>query len=144
TRKQWLKSETFDGTTALSTFLSKFETCARYNNWSSRDKLAHLRVNLRGSAAQVVTVEDSKDLTYGELVKQLKERYGTEGQMSLYKTQLRTRRRGKTETLQHLYFDVENLALLAYPGPQTDHSRSIAIDAFIESLDDDDLAYRVR
>jgi len=134
----------FDGTTPLSIFINQLDTCARYNGWDLEDKASHLRVSLKGNAAYIIDDENLEGASYHKLIKQLKGRFGTEGQSSLYRSQLRTRRRGKEETLQTLYHDINRMAGLAYPGKSSIHKKLAAIDAFIDALNDSDLRMRVR
>jgi len=142
--KKWLTLEKFDGTTPLSIFLNQLDTCARYNGWDLEDKPSHLRVSLKGNAAYIIDDENLEGASYQKLIKRLKGRFGTEGQSSLYRSQLRTRRRGKEETLQTLYHDINRMASLAYPGKSLIYRELAAIDAFIDALNDSNLRRRVR
>ena len=45
-----IKLGTYDGSTALETFLAKFENCAAYYSWSRCDRLFHLKASLEGHA----------------------------------------------------------------------------------------------
>jgi len=141
--KKWLILEKFDGTTPLSIFLNQLDTCARYNGWDLEDKASHLRVSLKGNAAYIIDVENLEGASYQKLIRRIKGRFGTEGQSSLYRSQFRTRRRGK-ETLQTLYHDINRMAGLAYPGKSSIHRKLAAIDAFIDALNDSNLRMRVR
>ena len=143
-RRKWIRPDKFDGTTPLATFLTQFKTCAHYNGWNEEDKLAHLKVSLKGSAALLLAAEGDRCASYLQLEQKLKQRYGTEGQANLFRTQLRTRRRGKDESLQSVYLDISRLSALAYPGRPTEHGDAVAVDAFIEALQDDDLEVRIR
>jgi len=142
--KKWLTLEKFDGTTPLSIFLNQLDTCAQYNGWNKEDRASHLRVSLKGNAAYIIDEEKLKGASYSMLIKHLKNRFGTEGQSSLYRSQLRTRRRGKEETRQTLYHDINRMAGLAYPGKRSIHRELAAIDAFIDALNDSNLRMRVR
>ena len=143
-RKKWIMPERFDGTSSLATFLGQFETCSRYNEWSDEDKLAYLCTSLKGTAAMILVTDREQCNSYDRLVQKLTQRYGNEGQVTLFRTQLRTRRRGKDESLQMLYMDISRLAALAYPGARTEHFEAIMVDAFLEALQDCDLEQRVR
>jgi len=142
--KKLLTLEKFDGTTPLSIFLNQLDTCAQYNVWNEEDKASHLRVNLKGNAAYIIDDENLKGASYNKLLKRLKYRFGTEGQSLLYRSQLRTRRRGKDQTLQTLYHDKNRMAGLAYPGKSSIHRELAAIDAFIDALNDSNLRMRVQ
>jgi hypothetical protein len=58
---------------------------------------------------------DPGQLSYKELVRKLKARYGATGQKELFVAQLRSRRRRPNETLAELYPDIKRLMALAYP-----------------------------
>jgi len=91
--------EKYDGTTPLTIFLGQMESCARYNRWDEEDKAMHLRVGLKGNAMYIIDDESFEDATYEQMVTRLKNRYRREGQSSLYRSQMQTRRQGKDETL---------------------------------------------
>src|SRR5262249_14707742 len=85
----------------------------------------------------------SESTRFDTLVARLRQRFGTDGQAAMYRAQLRSRRRAKGESLQSLYLDVMRLVSLAFPGPRSEHRDSLAIDAFLESIDDEDIRKRV-
>jgi len=142
--KKWLVLEKFDRTTPLSIFLNQLDTCASYNGWDMEDKASHLRVSLKGNAAYIINDKNLEGASCRTIIKRLKSRFGTEGQSSLYRSQLRTRRRGKEETLQTLYHDINRMAGLAYPGKSSIHKELASIDAFIDALNNSNLRMRVR
>jgi hypothetical protein len=63
--------EKFDGSAPLQSFLKHFSTCASHNRWDDSDKLAYLRMSLRGGAAQFVDAGDDCT-TYDQLGRKLK------------------------------------------------------------------------
>jgi len=142
--KKWLTLEKFLGTTPLSIFLNQLDTCAKYNGWDVKDKASHLRVSLKGNAAYIIDDENLEGASYHKLIKRFKSRFGTEGQSSLYRSQMRTRKRAKKEPLQTLYHDINRMAGLAYPGKSSIHRELAAIDAFIDALGDSNMRMRVR
>ena len=77
-------------------------------------------------------------LTFIELVATLQAQFGTADQSAQFRIQLRMRRRARGESLQDLYLDVCRLVTLAYPGPRTELGDQLAVEAFIDSLDDGD------
>ena len=140
-----MKLEKYDGTTSLESFLAKYEVCASHNRWSNKECLAQLKCSLTGQAAQILRDMGSKEISNSlDLVKALMARYETANQCALYRTQLRYRRRGKNETLCELVQDIRRLVVTAYPGPMTETTESIAIDAFIEALGNVEFSLKVR
>src|SRR6266496_2735803 len=142
--KKLMMPKEYDGTSLLSLFLTQFESCADYNDWDRRDKAAYLRNSLKGNAAHILEDGSGANASYKELVERLKNRYGTEGQMSLFKMQLKSRKRGKNEPLASLYHDVRRLSIQAYPGLTLAQLDPFAIESFISALGDRELELRVR
>src|SRR6266581_4722192 len=142
--KKLMMPKEYDGTSLLSLFLTQFESCADYNDWDRRDKAAYLRNSLKGNAAHILEDGSGANASYRELVERLKNRYGTEGQMSLFKMQLKSRKRGKNEPLASLYHDVRRLSIQAYPGLTLVQLDPFAVESFISALGDRELELRVR
>ena len=100
---------------------------------------------LTGDAAQLLWDMGSEGVvTSSGLISQLRARFGSANQTALYRTQLKCRRRGKTESLSELVNDIRRLMVLAYPGPTTAVTESFACDAFLEALNDRELALKIR
>ena len=93
-----IKTEKYDGSACVETFLVKFESCAKYNEWNLDDKAAHLRASLTGPAGLLLW--ESQTLTYEQLVEKLRRRYGSREQQEKFRVELRYRRRQPNETLQ--------------------------------------------
>ena len=79
-----MKAPKYDGRSSLDEFIIAFENCARFNRWSSSDKVAYLMNSLSGTAAQLL--RDSVGCTYSELLHKLERRYGTRNQKEKYRT----------------------------------------------------------
>ena len=71
-----IKLGTYDGSTALETFLAKFDNCAAYNSWSKRDQLFHLKVSLQGYASQILS-KVTAESTELDVIKLLWNRFGS-------------------------------------------------------------------
>ena len=97
-----LKLGTYNGSTCLRTFLSKFENCSDYYEWSDRERLCHLRASLEGSAGQVLW--DAGNCTSADdLIRLLKNRFGSLNEEERYRSELKARRRRRGESLQSVY-----------------------------------------
>ena len=144
--KKDMKLEKFDGKTRIESFLAKFEICARHNGWSEADRIDNLQCSLvGGDAAQILWDMGAEGVkTSKDLIRQLETRYGSANQTALYRTQLKYRRRQKGETLGDLVNDVRRLIILAYPGPSSTMRETFACEAFLEALNDKDLALKIR
>jgi len=110
-----LKLGTYNGSTCLRTFLSKFENCSDYYDWSSKEKLCHLRASLKGSAGQVLW-DAGQCTSASDLIRLLKNRFGSVNEEERHRSELKARRRRRGESLQCVYQDVRRLMSLALPG----------------------------
>ena len=86
--------------TCVHTYLAKFESCAEYNNWTVKDKAAHLKSALIGNAANLL--QGNARATYDEVVELLQRRYGNSQQHEKFKLELKSRRRRPDEDIQSL------------------------------------------
>jgi len=139
-----LKPDKYDGTTPLEIFLLQFDNCVEHNQWGVVESLAQLKSALRGTAAQVLMGSQGLAIGYLELREELQKCFGIEGHTAQYRTMLKTRRRQPGESLRALYQDVCRILMLAYPGPQNELRDLLAVEAFIDSLDDVDLEISVK
>jgi len=143
--RHFLKPPTFNGTGNFETFHARFLNCARYNKWNREEHLAHLRNALSDEAGQVLWdsgPEVTRSLT--RLTKLLKERFGGAAQSDRYRMELRSRIRQPQETLTTLYRDIKKLITLGYPELDPKAREIIAVDRFIDSLGDANLALKIR
>jgi transposase InsO family protein len=140
----FLKPERYDGTTPLEIFLLQFDNCVEYNGWDKDESLAQLKGALKGTAAQVLMGNQGKAMDYNALRSELNKCFGVEGHTAQYRTMLKTRRRQPGESLRTLYQDIGRLLMLAYPGPQNDLRDLLAVEAFVDSLDDSELEVSVK
>ena len=142
-RKDYIKLDRFDGTGALETFLIQLTTCAEYNEWSEAEKLAQLKAALRGPAAQVLLSEEGPQ-SFASLCDELRENFGTKGFETQFESQLKVRRRKRGESLRELYQDIHRLVLLAYPDSKGRLRDKLAMESFIDGLNDAEFALKVR
>ena len=137
-----IKPEKFDGTTCVETFLVKFDSCSRYNGWSSPDKAAYLKASLTGPVGLLLW--ESEDATYEQLTEKLRRRYGSREQQEKFRVELHCRKRQQNESLQELAQDIERLVTLAYSGATHPIRDVLGRDAFIDALSNPPLVYKVR
>jgi len=140
-----LKPPVFNGTGNFETFHARFLNCVRYNNWSSAEHLAHLRNSLTDEAGQVLW-DSGPEVTnsLSRLTRLLKDRYGGAAQSDRYRMELRSRIRQPQETLISLHRDIKKLIALGYPELDPKAREVIAIDRFVDSLGDANLALKIR
>ncbi len=99
----------YDVTSLLSLFLTPSEPCVDCNDWDRREKAAYVRNSLRGDAAPILEDETDANASYDELVQHFENRNGTEGQVSSFRMQWKSRKRRKNDTLMSPYRDVPPL-----------------------------------
>jgi hypothetical protein len=143
--KNVMKPQPFDGREPINSFLAHFDVCARFNRWSNEDCCFWLQWSLKGRAQQVLWDLPSAQLgSYQNLVRALRERYGSDHQGELYRIELRNRRRAPKESLSDVMQDIRRLMVLAYTATSSDMWESIAINSYLEALNDPLLALEVR
>ena len=118
--------------------------CKQTYNWTDLETKNQLICALTDSAATLVLKTDLEPSTSAEeLIRRLKERFGSEHLVALHQLQLNTIRQKANECLPQLAAEVRRLSCLDYTGPRTHHSDSIETRAFIEAIADRSVALRV-
>lgn len=144
-RRPMHKPSVYDGKTPWEAYSTQFEMLASLNHWTQAEKATYLAVSLRGSALTVLTnLTEVQRGNYTTLTTALKNRYGTGHQTELNRAKLRGRFRQRDETLPALAEDVERLARLAYPDAPNSMITILAMEQFIDALQDDDTKLRIR
>jgi hypothetical protein len=114
------------------------------NRWSRENKALYLAGCLSKGARSVLNdLAPADRYDYDKLDEALKERYGTEDQAELFKAKLRSRTKGKEESLQELAHDIRRLVRLAYPGAAIRMHDDLTKDQFIEALGDGEIRWSV-
>jgi len=140
--KDWIRPKDYNDTTCVETFLSRFECTANYNGWNATDKAANLKACLTGAAEYLVW--NSEDKSYEEMKTKLRHRFGAADQQGKFRLELKYRKRKPSETLQELASEVERLIQLPYPDKDPELLDTLALDCFIDNLDDKKLQNMVR
>lgn len=142
-RTPTIRLSTYDGSSMpLETFLSKFENCSQYCEWTERDRLYHLKASLDGNAAQVLW-QLSDQSTEKEIITLLRNRFGNIDQHERFRAELRARRRLPGESVQSVYQDIRRLLALGYPGEFGTVIEILGRDCLLDALDDPALRQRV-
>ena len=134
----------YDGNTSFKDYMVQFEMVAQLNGWDELVMALELASSLRGRAIAVLGDLDSTERTnYGKLVSALTARFDPENQDQLYKAQLKSRIRGREETLPELAQDIRRLVRCAHPGLPGDLRDGLAKDYFLDALNNRDLQWSV-
>ena len=134
-----IKLDSYDGSTPLQTHLSKLANCASYYSWGPNDRLCHLKASLVGQAGEVLW-QLTDNSTEADVVRLLKNRFGSDHQTECYRLKLQSRRRKPGEPTQAVYNDVRRLLALSFPGQLCE---LLGMDYFLSALADPALRVRV-
>ena len=99
-----IKLDSYDGSTPLQTHLSKLANCASYYSWGPRDRLCHLKASVVGQVGEVLW-QLTEQSTEADVVRLLKNRFGSDHQTERYRHELQSRRRQRGESIQSVYND---------------------------------------
>lgn len=140
-----LKPQTFSGNDEFEDFLTQFEITSEINNWDYKAKSLYLANSLTGSARTLLnelTAEQRRD--YASLVQKLMERYGSQNRAEVFRSQLKSRVKGKGETIQQLAMSIRKLTRQSYPNVSLEVIEALSLDHFIDALSDTDIRLRLR
>ena len=108
--------ETYDGSTELAGFLSKFQACQEFNEWDDVESFDNLKVSLRGEAEDITWIHGKEiNGSWQRLVQRLQARFGHDFQALWFQDQLVKCRQEHGETLRSLGHRIMRLAHWAYP-----------------------------
>ena len=141
-----LKPQTFAGTDDdFDDFLTQFEITSEINGWNYRSKSLCLENSLTGAARALLNeLNDIQRRDYRRLVQKLKERYGSENRAEVFRSQLKSRIKGKGETTAELAQAIRKLTRQAYPQVSLDVVEALSVDHFIDALPESEIRLRLR
>ena len=140
-----MRPKEFDGKEPVNSYLAHFNVCAEFNNWNDDERKSWLQWSLKDRARQVLwDVPSGITLNYTELSKALRQRFGSDHQQEIYKIELENRKRKTGESVSDLMQDVRRLMVLGYSSEQSSMWESVAINSFLSSLGDPQLALEIR
>lgn len=129
--------EKFCGTGSWEDFLHQFRRAARVNRWSESHLVELLCLHLEGRALEFVNgLPTVTAQTFDRLVEALEGRFGTERMATVFKCELRQRKRKVGESLPDLGQDLRRLFRLAYPRATPQEQEEQLVDRFVEALSD--------
>ncbi|VDI26184.1 Hypothetical predicted protein [Mytilus galloprovincialis] len=89
------------------------------NKWSDLEKALELATSLRGSAQSILTnLRPEMRTNFVQLTAALASRFQPENQAEMYRAQMKSKIRGRTEQIPVLGQDIKRLVRLAYPSAQ--------------------------
>ncbi|CAG2188437.1 unnamed protein product [Mytilus edulis] len=138
------KPALFDGEGNWEDYLVQFELIAAINKWSDLEKALELATSLRGTAQSILTdLRPEIRTNFLRLTTALASRFQPENQAEMYRAQMKSRIRGRTEQIPVLGQDIKRLVRLAYPSAPIEVREHLARDCFIDSLNDADMEWAI-
>lgn len=138
------KAALYTGTTSWLDYLVHFEMVAQINRWSRREMALELATSLRDSALAVLSdIDQDGHLDYDTLVAALTTRFEPPNYVEVYRAELKSRLRDKDEHLNVLAQDIKRLIRKVYPGaPRVTRDR-LAMESFVDALNDAEMEWAV-
>lgn len=142
--KPIVRPPTFNGKQSWEDYKVQFDMVSKLNCWGDEERASHLAVSLTGDASSILSDMESADrINFEKLCLALSTRYGTEQRVELHRSELRNKTRLSNETLPELAHAIQRLTRLSYPSMPSESREIIAKDAFLDSLNDQDLRWGV-
>jgi len=130
--KHLIKPSKYDGTTSFETFLDQFRNSSAYNYWTKDEQLVYLRSSLENEAGQVLWDYDAEEINSArKLSRVLTKRFGGTEQADKYRLEVKYHGDPKTSSV-------------SFPKLEHKARELMACDYFIDSLNDPNLALKVR
>ena len=134
----------YDGKTSWDDYQVQFELIAELNGWNTSTMAIYLAASLSGCAQAVLTdLDASSRRNYKALRDALSLRFGNGGKMEVFRSQLKSRIRGKDESLPELAQAIQRLVRQAYPEAPLSVWEVLAKDHFVDAIADTDIRWKV-
>ena len=138
------KPRDYDGTGSWREYQSQFDRVAELNEWEDSDRLSVLWIHLSGSALSYLEgLPEHKKSTYAEVCAAMSSRFGSERLTMIHKAELVHKSRKRGQSLQELAQEIRRLADYAYPNFPVKARDEVAMEKFIEALDDSALRLHI-
>ena len=135
-----IKPKQYDGKSSWREYKQHFERVCVVNHWAEDIKLSYLMVLLDGVALSYVeSLPQARTRTFRELCRAMDERFGECLFTEVRKAELKTRIRKTEESIPELAEDIRALTWQAYPRLDWEAREELAVDHFINALDDSEI-----
>ena len=141
-----LKPLSFSGTPGdeYEDYLAQFNITAEINGWN-RQKSLYLAYSLADNARSLLSeLNEIQRKDYTCPVQKLSARYGFENRAEVFTAQLKSRVKGKAESISELSQATKKLSRQSYPNTSLDVIEALALDHFIDALTESDIRLRIR
>lgn len=134
----------YDGKTSWDDYQVQFELIAELNGWNTSTMAIYLAASLSGSAQAVLADLDANSRrNYQALREALSLRFGNGGKMEVFRSQLKSRTRGKDESLPELAQAIQRLVRQAYPEAPLSVREVLEKDYFVNAIADTDIRWKI-
>ena len=137
--------EKFSGKSNYKDWLAQFLACKDLNNWTDAQACQFLAILLSGSALQVFAdLDEGSRKNFKLILDTLKSRFDPDLDVSVHWARLKDRTRNKGESLPELAGNIRRLVAKAYPHSDKDSVEQIAVQYFVDALDNREIKLQVR
>jgi len=123
-----IKPPQYNGSGDLELFLTQFGDVAKVNRWSNDEHLLHLRLSLQEKA-----MDCSRGTTLQEIQDMLRIQFGLNSRQA--RDRLRHLKKTNKQTVHELGMEAQRLTRLAYPNLQPQDLEEMALETFVQALD---------
>jgi len=125
--------------------ISQFEILADINKWDDDAKRLYLASSLPGADKSILSdLTQDERRNYSRLKLALSRKFGSAYKAEMYRAKLQSRFRQKSETIYELASSIMKLTRQAYPKADLQLLDTLAVDYFIDVLEDSDIRLRIR
>ena len=125
--------------------MDHFDSVAVVNGWEAADKKKWIRARITGRAATAYKRLSADDQsTYDKIIAALKKRFEPECRKELYIAEFQQRRKRRNEDWASFGEDLKTVVEKAYPMLQAEAQELLALNHFLTSIDNPQLAFGVR
>ena len=137
--------DTFSGDGKFDDWKEHFENVAAVNSWTDDEKLLWLKVRLTGKAQKAFKrLGDADRADYKKAMEALLERFEPASKRELYVAEFQVRRKKKNESWADFADDLMSLADKAYADLQEEARERLALNAYLEQIDDTQISFSVK
>lgn len=135
----------YDGLEDWEEYLSLFEILADINKWDDNAKGLYLASSLTGAARSILSdLTQDERRNYSRLKLVLSRKFGSAYKAEMYRAKLQSRFRQTSESISEFASSIMKLTRQAYPKADLQLLDTLAVDYFIDALEDSDIRLRLR
>ena len=135
----------YDGLEDWEEYLSQFEILADINKWDDNAKGLYLASSLTGAARSILSdLTQDERRNYSRLKLVLSRKFDSAYKAEMYRAKLQSRFRQTSESISEFASSIMKLTRQAYPKADLQLLDTLAVDYFIDALEDSDIRLRLR